>query len=416
MNVLQKATNWLADLQIAELVLLREMGKVRAEKEKALQFIDMYRRFEAPEEPRPVDAPDVQTGREAPTAVVTPAVVESVAAEEVGQHASSAPIPLGDEASRADEPSGGVEPEGGVLAGGAPGQDDPARIAPAQSTAAPIPPETADTPERLVFAPADPPESEDAEGNEASLAAPGKIPVADQILELQAEHPEWTARQFAEAIGVTQEHVNAAAHKRGIVIARSKVRGPAQSNPSGLSLRQRVENVLAEHPDWTARQIGDHLGVHQKHIASIARNNNLPVRKLSPEEVLEARRRGGAMGGALGKQRREAGEPVEAREPPPAPTPPPEPERPPAPPVLAASPSPGGVVTKPMARAPRGTQFRLRTGRGEGKYLHQSGVGLVPGRTYAWMGSESQLLAVRQKFPEARDMYEEVVEKEAARV
>ncbi|MEX0684031.1 MAG: hypothetical protein WD472_11345, partial [Dehalococcoidia bacterium] len=77
--------------------------------------------------------------------------------------------------------------------------------------------------------------------------------------------------------------------------------------------------------------------------------------------------------------------------------------------VAPATPSPA-AASPPPVRRPKGRKFRLRAGNGEGHYLHMSGAGLVPGKTYAWEGTESQLLALRQKHPEARDMREEVVE------
>ena len=44
-------------------------------------------------------------------------------------------------------------------------------------------------------------------------------------------------------------------------------------------------------------------------------------------------------------------------------------------------------------------------------YLHLGGSGFVPGPTYAWQGTESQLAAARRDFPDAADLVEEPVAK-----
>lgn len=466
MNVADLARTRRGEIQTDLATLLRAGMSLQREMAEIDTFLKVYDRLT---EPRP----NATDGQAAEYAVVTPAAAERVTAEDV--HASSAPSQAnaGDEATVREEvqpaPMAEVEPVSRLTAGrtadageagsglgaspapvspewaseevggvasacsaSAAGSEIPERReldvdadaigVPAGETAsdlttghmptwpltpaddrqvAPLPPETVDTPEQFVESPPDPVRSEADARQGLTLVAPGAT-LFQLVKSAHDAHPDWTATQIAEAIGRKYTSVSATL---AVVRRGAKPSTPVTESPPTLG--DRIRGVLDGHPDFTARQIADELDTDQKHVVAAAKRYGIAIRKLTPEELLEARRRGGAMGGALGKQRREATYPVEAREPPPAPTPPPEPERPPA---------TSGVVTKPMVRAPRGTQFRLRTGRGEGKYLHQSGVGLVPGRTYAWMGSESQLLAVRQKFPEARDLYEEIVEKEAAKV
>lgn len=78
------------------------------------------------------------------------------------------------------------------------------------------------------------------------------------------------------------------------------------------------------------------------------------------------------------------------------------------------------VPTKPITY-PSGSHFRLRDV--SGRYLHQA---VMPGpdgnplltedRTYAWQGTESQLVAVRKKLPGTIDMrVEPVIEAKPAR-
>lgn len=178
--------------------------------------------------------------------------------------------------------------------------------------------------------------------------------------------------------------------------------------PAEGTLAHDVMRVNSEHPDWTARQVADHLGKEPRHVINAAKVWSIQLRKLTPEEVLEARRQGGRKGSATLHAKPEApevasGPQVETEVAPDA-----EPaEEPKFTPLHSDAP--------PKIVKPRGQQFRLRTGKGEGKYLHMSCFGLVPGRSYAWIGTASQLEAVRKKYPETLDLHVEVVEKDEVR-
>lgn len=225
-------------------------------------------------------------------------------------------------------------------------------------------------------------------GGETQAPPAPKRTIADRILELQADHPDWTARQFAEAMGKSVESIRSAANDRGIVIMKAGPGGRPVAAPGGKSLRQRIADALEEHPNMTAREVAEYIGADPNHVATVASQAGLPVRKLTPEEKASALRAGGQRGGLA---MREAAPPPE---PPPSngyvslPVIPPE--------LRKAAPKAAGKAL-----------FYLRSDNG--KYLHQSCQGLVPGPTYAWKGTEVQLLAVRTKFPETRDYSEEVV-------
>jgi hypothetical protein len=136
------------------------------------------------------------------------------------------------------------------------------------------------------------------------------------------------------------------------------------ASPAPTSTRQRVKQLHDEHPEYTRREAWEALGITEGSLSG--HSSHLGIRWASQPEPA----------------RFTPHEPV-------------------------ATPAP-----RPL---PKGTQFRLRAGRGEGKYLHMSGIGMTDNKTYAWIGTESQLVAVRRKFPEARELYDEVVEKEPAR-
>lgn len=225
-------------------------------------------------------------------------------------------------------------------------------------------------------------------GGETQAPPAPKPTIADRIIELQADHPDWTARQFAEALGKSVESIRSAANDRGIAIMKAGVGGRPVAAAGGKSLRQRIADALEEHPNMTAREVADHLGVNPNHVATVASQAGLPVRKLTPEEKASALRSGGQRGGLA---TREAAPPPE---PPPStgyvslPVIPPE--------LRKAQPKASGKVL-----------FYLRSDNG--KYLHQSCQGLVPGPSYAWKGTEAQIFKVRDKFPEALGLTEEAV-------
>lgn len=144
------------------------------------------------------------------------------------------------------------------------------------------------------------------------------------------------------------------------------------SSPAPLNrktVRQRILDLHAAHPDYTQAQAIDALGVSAGAVRGYS--------------------------SLLKIKWRSAREPAGGVSAPDAPSPAPAPIRPPM-----ASPAP----TRTM---PSGTLFRLTDGNG--LYLHQSCTGMTPQVHYAWTGTADKLLAVRQKFPIARDLTAQVV-------
>jgi hypothetical protein len=169
--------------------------------------------------------------------------------------------------------------------------------------------------------------------------------------------------------------------------------GAPEAAAPNLKLVDRIRMVLAENQNATARQIGDEIGVHQKFVNAAAKAAGIELFRLSPEDLLKSRRNGTKGVPSIPAPQPEA-DVVE-----------PAPEAAPAP----VEPPPSSEYQPVIIKRPRGVRFRLRQGNGEGKYLHMSGTGLVPGKSWAWIGTEAQLLAIRQKFPEAQELREEVV-------
>jgi len=163
--------------------------------------------------------------------------------------------------------------------------------------------------------------------------------------------------------------------------------GEAATSPAPTTKAELVSRTIESYPDWTARQVADHLGMS---LGAVSGHASLLGKKFAP-----ARPKPTSVGTAKA-----------------APSAPPPPLEDPLSPDERVTPS---SFTASRTAHPKGAQFRLRAGRGDGKYLHMSGVGMTDNKAYAWLGNEAQLLKLRQKFADARDLVEEIVEKEPVR-
>ena len=193
---------------------------------------------------------------------------------------------------------------------------------------------------------------------------------------------------------------------------------PSTQSPPSERLSDRVKALFIEHPDYTAPKMAQVLGTQAPLVRKAARVAGVTLRKVTSEERSAIHR---AAAVAVHKQKF-PGRPV------PAPTA--ERKKQPIAKLPAhakkfvaerpVEPVADSVTSLPQVqddvpvsmpiKRPKGTRFRLRVGIGEGKYLHMSCVGLTSQKNFSWIGTEAQLLAVRQKFPDAKDLREEIVE------
>lgn len=132
---------------------------------------------------------------------------------------------------------------------------------------------------------------------------------------------------------------------------------PAPS--SKPTLRQRILELHAAHPEYTAKMAAEALGATKGSVTGYA-----AILKIKWRAEREP-----AAGGSV-------------------------------PDAPMASPA-------PVRHMPSGTLFRLTDGNG--LYLHQSGTAMTPQVHYAWTGPADKLLAVRKKFAIARDLTEQVI-------
>lgn len=246
-------------------------------------------------EPRP----NATDGQAAEYAVVTPAAAERVTAED--GHASSAPVPpdvhlVSLDRERENEhtaaEAGGfdshslteieVKPQVRVLPGvddakGGPtgmgrsdGGESPAAGG-AMASPAPMP-ETVDTGAAGV-PPTDAPSSEAATREDAVPAAPETIPSEDepptlskrqQVRIAHEDHPDWSAAQIAEHLGLTKGSVSGHASSLGIKFAKSAV-----AAASSMTKLDRVRLMHEQHPTWTARLIALEMGEKEGTVSTL---------------------------------------------------------------------------------------------------------------------------------------------------
>lgn len=249
----------------------------------------------------------------------------------------------------------------------------PGEVAAAGATSAgevDLPPSAspATIPEPPVSHPADPPRSEASTRKDEVLVAPEAPSDIANTISLETPTPSQGSEAAVD---------DADAAPAGEVA--SPVASPAPP-PHPISTRQRVKQLHHEHPEYTRREAWEALGITEGSLAGHSYALGIKWKLLEPVKF--------------------------------------ERPAPPAPPEDAIAPDetvPDIVQQRPRAHVAKGAQFRLRAGRGDGKYLHMSGIGMTDNKNYAWIGTEAQLLKLRQKFPDARDLVEEVVEKEPAR-
>ncbi|RDE07714.1 hypothetical protein [Pelagibacterium lacus] len=207
----------------------------------------------------------------------------------------------------------------------------------------------------------------------------------ERVKAAHAEHPAMTAREIAELLDAPRSSVSVYLPKvkREAVNAALKAdvaevkEAPASLQAAKETLKDRIIACLAEHPDWSDFEIAAHLGARQTSVSGYISGHNMRQRPAIPERELPT------------APEPRAGEEVVVL------------------PEVLPNPLRREAKGTPVRR-PNGVRFRLTDGKGN--FLHMSGEKMTAGRAYAWVGTEAQLLNVRQRFPIALDLIEEVVE------
>ena len=100
------------------------------------------------------------------------------------------------------------------------------------------------------------------------------ITVKQQIIETNAAHPDWTAKQVADHIGTARLYVQKVGWDCMLKFPPDVKGRPARSGTTG-----KVIAVNKENPHWTARQVADHLGISMTHVAGVGRRHGLTFMK-----------------------------------------------------------------------------------------------------------------------------------------
>lgn len=262
MNVLEKATNWLADLQTTELVLLRELAKVKTAKGEAINFIEMYHRFES------------RSGEQTEARESPPPAEDTSSAPIPGNDAGTSSGPAAPEvrdtlASATRLPGAGPETILGNDAEAAENEVEVALVAP--SSAQPTPPDgitvaaasevgvaleadLADQ-EPAGVTPADTPTSGAATRKDADSPAPEPT-LKQRVKRLHAEHPEYTRKQAREALGISEGNLDGTSHVLGIKWAPA---GIPQLAPNArldpITPDETVTDIIQARPKAKAGQL-----------------------------------------------------------------------------------------------------------------------------------------------------------------
>lgn len=89
----------------------------------------------------------------------------------------------------------------------------------------------------------------------------------DQVLAIHAEHPDWPAKLIAEHMEVTPQYVTAAASRLNLsLVSWAEHVAATATRPETLS--DRVYATYAEHPDWSNGRIADHCGCSHSTVSS----------------------------------------------------------------------------------------------------------------------------------------------------
>jgi hypothetical protein len=377
-----------------------------AEVDRMLRVLTVARGLFTVDEPQPLPAAQTVAAQPFPSAVATPAAVESVAPIHVNA-AGPATVSTG-----MDRGGSVAEADGTPQSGGAPVQEPPET-----SPADPLRSGAATRKDAEAAAPATGTENAEAlppAGEEPHASPAPRAPRTDrqrQIVALHAEHPEWTVSDFAKHFAVGDGYISNTLKILGITVPRKDGRGGI-TGPKGDSLSKRIRALAEEDPSRTIYDIAALLGETPKRIRSNANAGGIKLRRLTPAELSEALKARPTRGPGKANEPAQDARPVasvaEAHA---------SPERLPA---IKPAPKPVGsvVITKATVR-PRGTRFYLRDEAG--LYLHQSltlrdGKPLMTDKAiYAWCDVESRILAVRRVMPEATQLREQVADKEQSR-
>ncbi|AMS01112.1 DNA binding protein [Bacillus phage AR9] len=93
--------------------------------------------------------------------------------------------------------------------------------------------------------------------------------IKEELKKIINEHPDWSQREIAEHLGTEKSHVSQLIKKYNIDYTIKK------KNKKIIISKEKLIEIINEHPDWTQKQIADHLGVVESYISRLIRKYNI---------------------------------------------------------------------------------------------------------------------------------------------
>lgn len=131
--------------------------------------------------------------------------------------------------------------------------------------------------------------SPDQSGEVSASPAPRRTNSRELVLECHKAHPDWPAPQIAKAIGLGANQVRVIAGRIKITLPPGATGRPANGQKRGEpTIRQRVTEVYALHPDWSPKQIADALGANRNSVNTILYDLRAASREAEPQQPAPA--------------------------------------------------------------------------------------------------------------------------------
>ncbi|MBT3124602.1 MULTISPECIES: helix-turn-helix domain-containing protein [Bacillus] len=118
--------------------------------------------------------------------------------------------------------------------------------------------------------------SEGTKHGKISYSEEQKRNFASQLRDLINENPDWSQKQLAEAVGISQSTVYRLVKKYGIgYVKKQRVHKQEVQTISG----DRLKKLMGRHPEWTISQLAYAIGVPDEVIVATMRKFNIEAPK-----------------------------------------------------------------------------------------------------------------------------------------
>ncbi|ALN97970.1 hypothetical protein Bp8pS_291 [Bacillus phage vB_BpuM-BpSp] len=88
----------------------------------------------------------------------------------------------------------------------------------------------------------------------------------DKLKKLIEEHPNWTQKELAEELNISQTHINK-------LIKNHKI--PYKQKKRKASYLDKLKKLIEEHPDWSQMKLAKELNIHNATVGRLIKKYNL---------------------------------------------------------------------------------------------------------------------------------------------